>query len=270
MNNWKMRKSKIIIRTSTIFILALFYLSPVVSQKSWKKNQSDTLKLILKELNRTNDSLNKYLSLNKLTTPAPIANDKLDSSGIYKRKLREIQSEKEGLEIKMKAENEFLSKIIGDLLKTNATLSGTILNSLKLEVEKSVVIGRQQLLNDLDEFKRQSEDLMFVSDLLNSSTIDNDQFQRAKSIVAKMPDKTKYPLQAKYLTDFKPKFDYFVLISKDLDAVLEKMKTVTNVDYRTDLLFAEFKYIESCTYFPFLKKKLEDGKIKPTKSGLTF
>lgn len=274
MNNWKMRKSRIILRTAALFFFALFYFSPAISQKTWQKNQSDTLKLILKELKRTNDSLNKYLSLNKLSVPASVPSEKADSSVIFKNKLREIQADKDGLELKIKAENEertkFLSKIISDFLKTNATISGSILNSLKLEVEKSVVTGRQQLLNDLDEFKRQSEDLIFVSDLLNSSIIDNDQFQRAKSIVAKMPDKTKYPVQAKYLTDLKPKFDYFILIGKDLDAILEKMKTVTNVDYRTDLLFSEFKYIESSTYFPFLKKKLEEGKTKPTKSGLTF
>jgi chromosome segregation ATPase len=256
------------------------------SKKSLKKNDLDDLNDRFKSLQDAINNLQikvegipleidaKYTLTKGLEDKAVKSKKTIDSLIVVKSDLQnQFNAKNEELktkdtklqdsEKKIKQYEPAFDQLVNDyILNCNSPDNSTI--ELMKNQLKSFDKKYQPTIDNLEEFKKQSNNLKSATLLLTNPTISKIEFSNAKTNLTNLVSNSKYLGLQEAAKTVKIDYDRFEDLATKLEKTIAEDKTITNQEYRSKVFPEDFRpYIFALNPYPFLVSKYKEALTNP-------
>jgi chromosome segregation ATPase len=256
------------------------------SKKSLKKNDLDYLNDRFKSLQDAINNLQikvegipkeidaKYTLTKGLEDKAVKSKKTIDSLIVVKSDLQnQFNAKNEELktkdtklqdsEKKIKQYEPAFDQLVNDyILNCNSPDNSTI--ELMKNQLKSFDKKYQPTIDNLEEFKKQSNNLKSATLLLTNPTISKIEFSNAKTNLTNLVSNSKYLGLQEAAKTVKIDYDRFEDLATKLEKTIAEDKTITNQEYRSKVFPEDFRpYIFALNPYPFLVSKYKEALTNP-------
>jgi len=166
-------------------------------------------------------------------------------------------------EKKIKQYEPAFDQLVNDyILNCNSPDNSTI--ELMKNQLKSFDKKYQPTIDNLEEFKKQSNNLKSATLLLTNPTISKIEFSNAKTNLTNLVSNTKYLGLQEAAKAVKIDYDRFEDLATKLEKTIAEDKTITNQEYRSKVFPEDFRpFIFALNPYPFLVSKYKEALTNP-------